>query len=70
MKRVLTESRVVLHQFKPFRSVTLVLGGGVIVFLVLGANHPDNFSGFAFLCHGIPSFAAQAANSRRTAFGV
>ena len=70
VKRVLTESRVVLHQLKTLRGVTLILSCGVIILVVLGANHPDNLSGFAFLCHFVLLFAAEAANSRRTAFGL
>lgn len=54
MKRVLAQSWVIFHQLKSLRGVTLILGGGVVILIVLGANHPDNFSGFAFLCHVIP----------------
>lgn len=48
----LSQVRVELHEFKLRLGVHLVLRGCVVVFPVFGTHKPNNFSLFAFFCHG------------------
>ena len=58
MQRMLTQSRVVLHDLQALCCIALVFGGRVIILTVHGAHDSDNFSGFGFLGHYRSSFIA------------
>ena len=51
MQRMLTQSRVVLHDLQALSCVALVLGRCVVVLAVLCTHDAYNFSGFRFLRH-------------------
>ncbi len=51
VQRVLSQPRVVLHDFQALGRVSLVLGSRIVVLAVLRANNTDDLSGFGLLCH-------------------
>jgi hypothetical protein len=53
VKRIFAQVGIELHQLKSIRGITLIFGGRVIAFPILGTHDSDNFSNFAFfLRHG------------------
>jgi hypothetical protein len=53
VKRVLSQVRIELHEFKSIWSISLIFGRCVIALPILGTHESDNFSDFAFfLRHG------------------